>query len=225
MCVVALVAVTIPASSQVFTDNFNNVSNGQTDPLWNNEIGNWTVNNGAYSPASPAISPPALSTIKGNVWSAFTMDVDILNSIDSGIFFNEQDSNNSDVLIVKPSANLVYWHSRVSGVYGNLFGLSYIAIPAGSGVHVHLASTSTAFNVTVTTVNSTVTSSFTDTLFGSGKIGLYSAVSGQSFDNVAINSSVPEPTFLTMMMGTTVGVLSLFRMKRRIKSHSSEVKQ
>jgi hypothetical protein len=180
------------AGAPLFSDDF---TNGPSS-LWGNEIGNWTVTNGAYSATAPGNFPNAHSSLP-YIFGSCLVDVDINDVADGGIWVRSAPAPGTPVgvkgvLLVTGGgvngASGIYWHIVSDGQgYGPaIAAASGLWTPGVSDVHVRVTvvgDTYTAF------VNGRFASSVTTNLFPAGCIALYDR-SLQTFDNVSVSGEV-----------------------------------
>ena len=182
-----------PVNAQTtFTDNFNSVTDGQADSLWNNEYGNWVVSSGTY--AAQQISsgyqnyPAAVSTIKGLVVSDFTLDFDMLGASDGGVYIHSRGFTDALCLIVEPDIGAMYWIVRQNNAYStSVLGNVGLNASPRADLHVHVVAAGSTYTAQATMGGNVIaTTSINDSHFLSGSIGLYDNGIGQSFDNVKV---------------------------------------
>jgi hypothetical protein len=209
--ILASCVITSEAQSAVlFSDNFDEGAN----TAWGNELGSWYANNGVYDSKYPNNNPPTYSSVTTLTnLQDFTVDVDINDLSDGGIYLRSQDNWHGVLLVTGGygnSYNGLYWHV-VNGGYSSV--LNAVDIPGLHGSDVHIT-VKVEGNTYSAYVNGELKTTLTDSTFTSGKVALYD-FSGQSFDNFAISDSspAPEPSSLILGIMSLSGLLGLKKRK------------
>ena len=221
---VAVFCVALGASQPVdaavlFTDSFS--TNGTDSPPWGNQSGNWSANNGVYAAASPSASPLTYSSLTSFDLTDFSFQVDVNDISDGGIWLRSDYNGGQEngVLLVlggggfgsgvttPPAGHELYWHVVQNGVPGvghNIIGDEFTP---GENATVRVdvvGDTYSAF------VNGTLASTFVDSTYTHGQVGLYDFYSSLSFDNAELNT-VPEPASGAIFASLVLGMVALRR--------------
>ncbi len=197
----------------IFADDFNSGAS----PLWGNEVGNWAAAGGTYAATSPGNFPNAHSSLPFTL-ADFTVDVDIKNVIDGGIWLRSTNAPGTSVgiegvLLVTKGTSL-YWHIVGDGSsYGGILNEASGLFSPSSDIHLHIVVAGDTYSVFLNG-SSTAATTLTTTTFASGQVALYDFNSAQSFDNFSL-SSVPEPSSLILVGLGTVALLGLKQKSRR----------
>ncbi len=170
-----------------FTDNFTAGPSSQ----WGNEIGNWVASGGTYSPTVPSNSPTTYSSLPFQL-EDFTLDLDINQVTDGGVWLRSQ-NNTQGVLLVTKDGEL-YWHI-VQGGFSGIISPSGIVYTPLSNIHLRVVVSGNTYAAFVNG-SSTPATTLTTGAFVSGRVALY-GFSTQTFDNINLlaTTSVPAPNF------------------------------
>ncbi|HLH54251.1 MAG TPA: hypothetical protein VKY92_11615 [Verrucomicrobiae bacterium] len=201
ICVLRGVAVILlgfslaEAHSQViFSDNFQ----GGPSSSWSNLRGAWTASNGVYFATQPNNNPATFSSLPF-VLQNFTVDVDVDQVADGGIWLRSDASGTNGVLLVTGgngwgsgnrggnAGTSMYWHVITDANYNNPPKLNevfnVITNPGVENIHLRvqvIGNQYSAFiNGSTNAITSLVDSSST---YASGRVGLYD-FSQQTFGN------------------------------------------
>lgn len=173
-----------------FSDNFDAGASLQ----WGNEIGNWTTSGGAYLSQAPSNSPPTYSSLPFDLVD-FTVEVDINDLQDGGIWLRSTDSNNGVLLVTgghQGEGTGLYWHIVQNGNGGsNLNEVTGLFTPDVSDAHLRIVVSVNTYSVFVNGATTPATT-LTTSAFSSGHVALYS-FSNQTFDNFALTTPPDEP--------------------------------
>jgi hypothetical protein len=190
----------------IFTDSFE----FNASPLWGNNVGSWSVFNGAYYATTPSAFPNAHSSLSTNL-EDFYLDVDIHQPEIGGIWLRSSSCPGSPTgrkgILLMATGGLMYWHAVTEGPdYGNNLNVNLTAYsPGSSNLHLHVEVSGKTFSafvngsrspVTTLTlgsnafVNATSSTSPVPDVFPNGEIALYSD-SDQSFDNLELGFLPP----------------------------------
>jgi hypothetical protein len=218
------------AGAVTFTDNFDSGPSSS----WGNQVGGWTAPSGVYYAQNPSnfVNPIAHSLVSGYNWNDFTLDVNVSNATDGGVWLRASELGPgpgtgfgaSGVLLVwapnGPSDSNIYWHvvsstGDIIGGGGDTFLGTNPLLPLS--LHITVVG-----NTYTAVVNGTITTTLTDSTYHSGLVGLYSNTNPdplfQSFDNFSVDgtvSAVPEPSTWAMLL---LGFASIGFMAYRRKS-------
>jgi hypothetical protein len=136
----------------------------------------------------------------------FTFEVDVNNVADGGIWLRATNAPGTSVgikgvLLVTGAGATggtgLYFHVVPDGsTYGSFLDVTPNLFAAGSNPHLHVVVSGDTYQAFV---NGALTPALTLTTsaFSSGRVALYDN-SGQSFDNVVLATSVPEPSPLAL---------------------------
>jgi hypothetical protein len=193
-------AATACAQTTVFTDNFNSGASS----LWNNLRGNWISTGGVYYAQAPNNNPLTHSAVPFELIDC-TIDVDINNVADGGIWMHTDDAGQNGILLVTggngwglglrnaDSGRSLYWHEVINNGYSPPLNQAFDVFPnpGAENTHIRVQVTGNVYsayvngstNATTTLVNST---------YPSGRAGLYD-FSSQTFDNVVIQVPTRSP--------------------------------
>ena len=199
----ALLFHSVSHAAIVFTDDFTTGAS----PLWGNESGGWFSSGGAYDAQFPNNAPITYSSLPFDLQD-FSIELDITNVQDGGIWLRSLDNQNGILLVTGAGVGGLYWHIISGGnvspslnVVGGLF-TNGISDP-----HLRVTVEGDTYSVYVNG-SPTPATTLTDSTFSSGRVALYD-FSPQTFDNVAV--SVPEPSAALFALG---GVSALLRRRR-----------
>lgn len=223
--IVAGTALSGPAAAAVlFSDNFDAGASG----AWGNEAGGWRTSGGTYDAGVPDNNPitySSVTTLTG--LTDFRVQVDVNDVDDGGIWLRSSFNGGSisGVLLVTGgnlgSADTLYWHTVVNGVFSAPTATSFLPGLQGSDISLTIDVIGDDYTAFVDG-NPVAATSLTTNLFASGAAGLYdfSPISGaatprgQTFDNFSISTfDVPEP-YTAAMFALGVAGLALRRRKR-----------
>jgi len=213
------------AASISFSDDFNT---GTASAQWSNTAGTWSATSFNYLATAPTNSPTTFTLLPYDLLD-FTVDVDVNNASDGGIWLRS-DATRSNALLLVIGGNShtgtgFYFHQIVGGVFsGNLNSVGGL-FTQGDEIHVQVVVAGNTYSVYLNGGSTAVTSL---TWIGgptSGFTGLYdfggTANTGiQSFDNFNLRgntvgaAAVPEPATLGLF-GAGLGVLAAIRRRRR----------
>ncbi len=199
------------AHAALFFDDFNSGASDQ----WGNQRGSWFASGGAYDSALPSNAPVTYSDVPFEL-TDFTLDVDVNNLQDGGIFLRSSYNGGSEsgVLLVTggngQAGTGLYWHVVQNGSYsGKLNEVGGLFTSGVSDVHLTVKVTGSLFEAFVNG-SSTAATTLSDTTFTSGRAGLYDFSANQTFDNFQIDA-VPEPATLAAV---GLGLAGLSRRRR-----------
>lgn len=211
LCAAALmICVTNVPADVLFTDNFDTGAS----PLWSNLRGNWFVTNGVYATANPQNVPPTFSGLPF-VLTNFTVDVDISQVADGGVWLRCDPSGTNGVLLVtgghgwgggNRSGNAgrsLYWHVitpedwSAPPILDEAFNV--FTNPGVENVHLHIEVAGDVYSAFINgSTNATTTLIETNLVYSSGGVGLYD-YSSQTFDNFVLQALSGGPYSLNIV--------------------------
>jgi len=198
LCAVALTmcATNVPAAV-LFTDSFDT----NASPLWSNLRGNWFATNGVYDAANPQNVPPTFTGLPFMLTN-FTVDVDINQVADGGVWLRCDPTGTNGVLLVTGghgwgsgfrggnAGRSLYWHvitpqnSSAPPILNEAFNV--FTNPGVQNVHLRVEVTGNHYAAFLNgSTNATTTLVETNLVYSSGGVGLYD-FSEQTFDNFAL---------------------------------------
>ena len=189
-----------------FFDDFNN----GPSPLWGNELGAWTTQNGFYFAQNPNNNPATYTSLPYAL-TDYTLDVDINGVSDGGIWLRTDGSSNTALVLIVGgwghSYTGFYFHTVQNGNWSGPFNWACCFFNQGDNIHVQVVAAGNHFYVYVNGGNTPV-DSVTYTGLASGYVGLYDFTGqghypiNQSFDNFGLaGTTVPEPMTLLLLGG------------------------
>lgn len=95
LVILALASIGSLSAQVIFSDNFNS----GPSPSWGNERGNWAASGGVYGAQSPTNNPPDFTSLPFNLTN-FTLDVDINQISDGGIWLRTDAAGLNGILLV-----------------------------------------------------------------------------------------------------------------------------
>jgi hypothetical protein len=211
---------TVLHADWVFEDNFN----GGISPFWQQDLGTWQVMNGQYNassivPQGPGNVTVSLSSLPFQV-ADFTVEFDINNQGDGGLWLRAQDPSNGVLLVVGGDG----WGSGQrypeagANVYFHVFqnGGDLLAWKGGPWFAPFVVTPDDDYRIRVEAygndyrayVNGTLVATLSDSTYTQGRVGLFDFYGPQTFDNFRLEvRSVPEAgTFALLGTGSLVGV-------------------
>jgi hypothetical protein len=212
--------VTIVDNEQlIFADNFDNGASS----LWGNEVGNWQQNQGFYDAQNPNNTPLTYSSLP-YILKDFSIELDINNVQDGGIFLRSTDNNNGVLLVTGGEIGTgtgFYWHIIQDGVVSGILNpsVSGLVQPGISNIHLKIEVVGDNYSVLLNNDLTPITT-LTTSLFSSGKVALYDFSGLQTFDNVKVYSDVQtnagviffsSPQFSVNEDGTLINQVTLTR--------------
>lgn len=193
----------------LFSDSFD----GGASPLWGNEVGSWAAAAGVYFAEAPNNNPLTYTGLPFST-TDFTLELDINNVRDGGIWLRSIDNRNGVLLVTGGAfsgSTGLYWDIVINGAGGSsLNTVSGIFTPGVSDPHLKVEVAGNTYSVFVDGAATPATTLTTDA-FSSGRIGLYN-FSEQTFDNVVV-TAVPEPAAFAVFGGCGLLLFSIFRSK------------
>lgn len=204
----------------VFSDDFNSGAS----PLWGQEVGDWSDAGGVYRETNGPLQPQTQINYSSLPFllTDFTIEVDINDINDGGIWLRSQDNKNGVLLVTGGEGgtasghggDALYWHVVKNGVdiapsnniVRNLF------TPGISDPHLRVDVVGDVYSVFVDG-NPFAATSITTNEFSSGRVALYGFSYSQSFDNFVLltpdgtTGTVPEPS--SVLIWLALGILSI----------------
>lgn len=159
---------------------------------WGNQVGNWSAAGGAYNAAAPNNLPPTYSALPYHL-TDFTVEVDIRDVADGGIWLRSTDNNNGVMLITGGGASGnrgLYWHVRVNGNYGAALSIAPNLFNPGDEVTVEVVVAGDRYDAYLNGGDTPATT-LIDATFAGGHVGLYD-FSGQSVDRFRLGFDLPD---------------------------------
>ena len=183
----------------LFADNFDNGASS----LWGNEVGNWQQNQGVYDSQNPNNNPLTYSSLP-YLLKDFSIELDINKVQDGGIFLRSTDNNNGVLLVTGGEYGTgtgFYWHIIQNGVVSEILNPSASGLfQSGiSNIHLKIEVVGDNYSSFLNDIPTPVTT-FTTSLFSSGKVALYDFSGLQTFDNVEVYSDSP---LITLTIAST----------------------
>ncbi|HUD04101.1 MAG TPA: IPT/TIG domain-containing protein [Candidatus Paceibacterota bacterium] len=180
-----------------FSDSF---SNGPS-PLWSNSRGNYTVQNGRYMALTPNAYNPINYSGLPYLLTNFSVDVDVNNTGDGGIWLRSDATGQNGVLLVlggygwyngersNLSGHELYWHVVQNGIPGPVLDEvdNVFQNPGSENDHVHVVVSGNTYSVYLNGSTQPV-STLVDNTYTQGYVGLY-AIAGTSFSNFVLSGS------------------------------------
>ena len=184
------------AAATLFSDNFDSGASAS----WGNEVGNWADAEGVYSAQLPSNNPATYTSLP-NELGDFSLELDINNTQDGGVWLRASGSGGSPsngVLLVTGgdggTGTGLYWHTISNGVgSAALNRVNGLFTPGVSDAHLRITVVGDTYQVFVNG-SATAATTLTTSAFTTGRVGLYD-YSGQTFDNVVL-SSIATPVTL-----------------------------
>ncbi|HQO29817.1 MAG TPA: hypothetical protein PKY22_09875, partial [Accumulibacter sp.] len=126
-----LIATGVAAAESTWRDNFDQ---GQQLP-WTSVRGNWIASDGTYAAQQPGSSPVTAALLPYDL-SDFSIEVDLIQPVDGGLWLRANADATSGVLLVV-FANRMYWHVIADPVTGpwTIHGFAWISPALGSGAN------------------------------------------------------------------------------------------
>jgi hypothetical protein len=193
----------------LFTDDFQTNASAS----WSNLRGNWLATNGVYFASNPQNVPPTytgLPFMLGN----FTVDVDINQVADGGVWLRCDPTGTNGVLLVTgghgwgggnrggDAGQSLYWHVitpqnwSAPAILNEAFNV--FTNPGGQSVHLHVEVMGNVYAAFLNgSTNATTTLVETNLVYASGGVGLYD-YSGQTFDNFVLQVPADGPYSLSI---------------------------
>ena len=191
----------------IFTDAFTSGAS----PSWGNEVGGWSAAGGVYDAQFPNNSPITYSSLPFSLQD-FSVELDINNVQDGGLWLRSSDNQNGVLLVTGASGGDLYWHVISGGVVGPVQNRAdNIFTPGVSDPHLRVVAQGSTYSVFVDGALTPATT-LTDATFTSGKVALYD-FSNQTFDNVTV--AVPEPADYAAVAGLALAAFGAWRRCRR----------
>lgn len=183
-------------SAVIFADDFGDA--GVTALKWGNERGSWSVVSGEYNAGSPQNVPPTYSSALTGLLTDFEVEIDVKSLDDGGIWLRSTFAANtaSGVLLVTGGGggayDGLYWHVVTNDSYSGAYNSGPLSGLQGSDAHLRIVVSGNDYSVFVNGAATALTS-FSTVLFSSGFVGLYDYSGSQTFDNIQISTSAPNP--------------------------------
>jgi hypothetical protein len=212
--------VTIVDNEQlIFADNFDNGASS----LWGNEVGNWQQTQGNYDSQNPNNSPLTYSSLP-YLLKDFSIELDINNVQDGGVFLRSTDNNNGVLFVTGGEIGTgtgFYWHIIQDGVVSGILNpsVSGLVQPGISNIHLKIEVVGDNYSVFLNNDLTPITT-LTTSLFSSGQVALYDFSGLQTFDNVKVYSDAQtntgviffsSPQFSVNEDGTLINQVTLTR--------------
>lgn len=195
----------VSAQALTFSDSFDS----SPSPLWRNEVGSWSVSGGTYGAVSPSNRPNASSSLGLASLSDFTIELDLIQPADGGVWLRSAAATGTTVgrtgiLLVSAGGNL-YWHAVTDGSSeGSALNMASSVFTVGSASeHLKVVVSGNQYSAYLNG-SATATTTLLDTHFTSGDLALYSN-SSQRFDNVSVQTAVPEPAAASVFGAVLAG--------------------
>lgn len=164
-----------------FSDSFTPSASSK----WNNYSGNWVASNGTYAASVPENEPFAISSLPYDL-TDLTVNVTVNNLADGGIWLHSDGTNQNGVILVLggegygqghrggAAGNAIYWQvvnngqGYVGGVQDEVDGV----FTPGNTYNIKVTVTGDTYSAYINGASTPVTT-FTDSTFASGDVGLY----------------------------------------------------
>lgn len=181
----------------IFSDDFN----AGASPSWSNLRGAWFADGGVYSAATPDNVPPTFTALPF-LLENFSVDVDINQVADGGIWLRCDESGTNGVLLVTGgngwgggrrggnAGRSLYWHVITPANWNSPPKLSeafnVFSNPGVENVHLRVEVVGNLYSAFLNgSTNATTMLLETNSTYSSGHVGLYD-YSEQTFDNVIL---------------------------------------
>jgi hypothetical protein len=199
----------------IFTDDFS------TQKGWGNELGNWTIEEGAYYATASGNNPPTYSSAPTVALTNFTVEFDVNNASDGGTWlrssYNSYNNTSGLLMVIGGSGgryNGIYFHNFLNGSYSEAFGFTDIQGLQRNNEHFKIDVLGDTYSIYLNR-GTTPICTITDSKFSSGLVAFYgfSPLTVSSFDNIII-STVPIPGAILLFAPGLAGIATI---RRRLK--------
>lgn len=181
----------VSTPGRIVPSGFSFLDNFDTGPStsWGNEVGEWTATGGTYAASSPNNSPATYSSLPFQLRD-FTLDIDINQVADGGIWLRS--TNNEDGVLLVTKDDGLYWHTVQNGYYSEALNAVSGLFTPGSNLHLKIVVSADTYSVFVDG-QATASTSLSTGAYPSGRLALYS-YSAQAFDNVQLIATSSSTT-------------------------------
>ena len=223
---IIIVTATNSYATPVFFDDFDSGAR----PEWGNEYGDWYTNeDGQYDalylggryPTYTYSSVTHLQNLRN-----FTVELDIYNVINGGVFLRSEDCQNGILLLTGGGGHHgvegfegLYWHIFEDGMAGARLNMVQVPGILNSDIHLKITVKGNEYVAFLNGKENPTTSLITDK-YHRGEVGLYD-YSEQTFDNFVIckgkkcrPNPVPEPMTMLLFGPALLGLVGFKRRKR-----------
>ncbi|HUB25105.1 MAG TPA: LamG-like jellyroll fold domain-containing protein [Tepidisphaeraceae bacterium] len=196
------------ADNVIFQDSFD----GPPSTQWSNSVGDWTTSNGCYFATQPRGRPATYTGLPFDL-TDFTVDVDIKNVGDGGLWLRSDGSDQNGVLLVtgglgygdgqrgNGAGGALYWHVYQNGRHADPISVANGVFVPDTNCHIHVVVRGDHYAAFINGAT-TPASEFVDDTYSHGQVGLYDnqpSIGGgsgerQMFANFTLSRLTPADT-------------------------------